>query len=318
MRPEFVHASDLLRQNTPESIAEAIGLLQGAVYSFSMKMCGHREDAEDTAQEVLFRSLKHLPKLQEPAALAGWLYTVARNRCHRLRGTVQDSPRRKLSLDDLMPEEAELKSLLGATLSPEGAALLTERRDLIHAAVLHIPSQLRIVLVLHDMEELSTEQVAQILDLREGSVRVRLHRARLALRKEMSLALRRGIRGESARKREPARTPKRTGARENGGAGRKPKECRELFAGLSEYLDGRVDPEKAHSINAHMQECPACVAFLRDLRAAIERCRSMEAECDPAVTSRLRTMLTEEYLRVTGNSSRARAPRSPNRQRSNG
>jgi RNA polymerase sigma-70 factor (ECF subfamily) len=315
MRPEFAQASDLLRQNTPEAIAEAIGLLQRAVYSFSMKMCGHREDAEDTAQEVLFRSLKHFPKLQEPAALAGWLYTVARNRCHRLRGTMHDSPNRKLSLDDLMPEETELKSLLlDSESSPEGAALRSERRDLIHTAVLHIPSQLRIVLVLHDMEELSTQQVAQILDLREGSVRVRLHRARLALRKEMSLRLRQGVREESKTSPEPSQTPKRIGAKENGRAGRKPKECRALFAGLSEYLDGRVDPQRAQSINAHMEQCPKCVAFLRDLSAAIERCKSMEAECDQAVTSRLRAMLTEEYLRVTG-SRPAPLSRSPHRQK---
>jgi RNA polymerase sigma-70 factor (ECF subfamily) len=218
---------------------------------------------------------------------------------------MQNSPKRNLSLDDLMPEESELKSLLfDSALSPERAALLTEHGDLIHAAVLHIPSQLRIVFVLHDMEELSTEQVAQILDLREGTVRVRLHRARLVLRKEMSLALRQGVRGDIARARKPKGPSNRDRSGDTGGARGKPKECRELFASLSEFLDGRVDSERAQSINAHMEQCPACVAFLRDLRAAIERCRSMEAECDPALTSRLRAMLTEEYLRVTGTSSR--------------
>jgi RNA polymerase sigma-70 factor, ECF subfamily len=294
VRPEFIDASELLRQNTPEAIEEAIGLLQNAVYSFSMKMCGHREDAEDNAQEVLFRSLKHFPKLQEPAALAAWLYTVARNRCHRLRSTVHGSPSRRLSLDDLMPQESELNELLrDAAISPERTVLLAERRDLLHQAVLHIPSQLRIVLVLHDMEELSTEQVAQILNLREGSVRVRLHRARLALRKEMSHTLKRELTSETTR------SQTKTKSRKTSSASRKPKECRELFASLSEYLDGRVNSDKAAAINAHMGQCPACIAFLRDLRAAIEHCRSLDAECDPAVASRLRAILTEEYLRIT-------------------
>ena len=56
MRTELIQASELLRKNTPEAVEEAIGLLQNTVFSFSMKMCGHRQDAEDTAHEVLFRS----------------------------------------------------------------------------------------------------------------------------------------------------------------------------------------------------------------------------------------------------------------------
>jgi len=85
MRPELTQAADLLRRNTLESVEEAIGLLQNTVYSFSMKVCGHPEDAEDTMQEVLYRSLEHLAKIHDPQALAVWLYTVTRNRCWRMR-----------------------------------------------------------------------------------------------------------------------------------------------------------------------------------------------------------------------------------------
>ena len=85
MRPELIQATELLRRNTPEAVEEAIGLLQKTVYSFSIKVCGHPEDAEDTMQEVLSRSLGHLAKIQEPQALAVWLYTVTRNRCWRMR-----------------------------------------------------------------------------------------------------------------------------------------------------------------------------------------------------------------------------------------
>ncbi|MGH9561400.1 MAG: RNA polymerase sigma factor, partial [Terracidiphilus sp.] len=76
MRPELIQASQLLRRGTPESVEEAIGLLQNTVFSFSMRVCGHREDAEDTMQDVLFGSLKHLANLKEPGELAAWLYTV--------------------------------------------------------------------------------------------------------------------------------------------------------------------------------------------------------------------------------------------------
>ena len=158
MRPELIRAIDLLGQNTPESIEEAIGLLQSTVYSFSMKVCGHPEDAEDTMQEVLFRSLKYLAKIQTPQALAVWLYTVTRNRCWRMRRKPANAPAAMLSLDELMPNNEELGLLLqDAGKGPEDTLLLAEKDYIVQQAVLLIPATLRIVLVLHDMEELTTE-----------------------------------------------------------------------------------------------------------------------------------------------------------------
>jgi RNA polymerase sigma-70 factor (ECF subfamily) len=267
-------------------------LLQNTVYSFSMKVCGHRQDAEDTMQEVLSGALGHLVKLQDPQALALWLYTVTRNRCWRMRRKVASAPKHILSLDELMPDEAELGRLLqdGAE-SPEGNLLHAERHHLLHQAVLHIPVQLRMVLVLHDMEELTTEQVAQILDLQPGTVRVRLHRGRLSVRKEMNRLLEGGPD-------QPADRALSRGRRTKGG--QRPTECRELFSNLSEYLDGRVEPRSCEEMRGHIEACPACVAFLRNLRVAIDRCRSLEIPCDSAVAPRLRSILTQEYLRLLG------------------
>src|ERR1035437_9086456 len=133
MRPELIRATDLLRRNTPEAVDEAIGLLQNTVYSFSMKVCGHREDAEDTMQEVLFRSLGHLAKIQTPQALAVWLYTVTRNRCWRIRRKPAHAPSQTFSLDELMPDAAELGRLLqDAAETPEGNLLHAEQHHLLH------------------------------------------------------------------------------------------------------------------------------------------------------------------------------------------
>ena len=296
MRPELIQAAELLQRNTPEAVEEAIGLLQNTVYSFSMKVCGHPEDAEDTTQEVLFRSLGHLAKIQDPQALAVWLYTVTRNRCWRMRRKPAHAPSHTLSLDEMMPDDAELGRLLqDAAESPESNALQAEQHSLLHQAVLRIPAPLRIVLVLHDMEELNTDEVAQVLGLQQGTVRVRLHRARLAVRKEMSRVL------EVA----PAPAPRSGTAvkkprHPRSSAAKRPAECRELFANLSEYLDGRVEPRTCDQMREHIEGCPSCVVFLRDLRSAIDRCRSMQVPCDPAVAPRLRAVLTREYLRMLG------------------
>ena len=293
MRPELLQAARLLQRNTPESLEEAVSLLQRTVYSFSMKVCGHPQDAEDTTQEVLFRSLNHLAKIQDPQALAVWLYTVTRNRCWRMRRKPANSSSRTLSLDDLMPDDAELSRLLqDNSPGPETQVLHDEQHHLLHKAVLTIPAPLRIVLVLHDMEELTTDEVAQVLGLQTGTVRVRLHRARLAVRRQMSRILDEassaGMHAKApvAAKRKSARRPKR------------PAACRELFASLSEYLDGRVEPRACTQMTRHIEGCPSCVAFLRDLRAAIERCRSLEVPCDPKIAARLRSTLNREVRRM--------------------
>jgi RNA polymerase sigma-70 factor (ECF subfamily) len=294
MRPELIRATELLHRNTPEAVEEAIGLLQNTVYSFSMKVCGHREDAEDTMQEVLSRSLGHLAKIQEPQQLAVWLYTVTKNRCWRMRRKPSHAPLHTFSLDELMPDEAELGRLLqDAGESPEGNVLQAEQHQLLHQTILRIPARLRIVLVLHDMEELTTEQVAQILDLTQGTVRIRLHRARLSVRKEMNQVLNSS---SKHKKNSQVLAKKRKSLKPKGR--QRLDECRELFGNLSEYLDGRVEPLTCEQMRSHIEACPSCVAFLRDLRSAIDRCRSLDIPCDSTVAARLRAILTREYLRM--------------------
>ena len=93
MSARLEQALQLVRDNRPESIDRALSLLQNAVYSFSMKVCGHPEDAEDTMQEVLLKSIPHLPKFENSRALRVWLYKVARNRCISNRRGYKNSPR---------------------------------------------------------------------------------------------------------------------------------------------------------------------------------------------------------------------------------
>jgi RNA polymerase sigma-70 factor (ECF subfamily) len=143
------------------------------------------------------------------------------------------------------------------------------------------------------MEELTTEQVAKVLDLQPGTVRVRLHRARLYVRKEMSRVLDGASTQPKGVESTKPQAKRATGLQ-------RPAECRKLFSNLSEYLDGRVEPRTCDQMRKHIEACPACVAFLRDLRVAIDRCRSLEIPSDPAVAPRLRSILTQEYLRMLG------------------
>jgi RNA polymerase sigma-70 factor (ECF subfamily) len=192
-----------------------------------------------------------------------------------------------VALDQLLPDETELAALLLAdpAASPEDEALRGQGHRMLHNAVLALPPQYRIVLVLHDMEELDTDLVAKILSIRPGTVRVRLHRARLLVRQEMAKLLERTTAKPRRRK-----------------AVKRPTQCREIFADLSEYLDGKLNPESCERMREHIEACPACVAFIQDLKRAIDRCRALEVCPDDEARPILRRLLTKEYLRLKNSS----------------
>src|SRR5664279_2487691 len=220
MRPEITQAMELLSSNDPSQIDEAISLLQSTVYSFSMKVCGHREDAEDTMQEVLFKSIPYLSKITAPRAMAVWLYTVTQNQCRMARRKSKFAPAQTLALDALVPDDAELATLLADSgKSPEASAISREDDHLLHQAVLRIPPAYRLILVLSDMEDLDTQEIAKITSLKEGTVRIRLHRARLLVRKELAQSRLPSL-AKKPRKKDKQK-PQTT-------------ECREIFANLSE------------------------------------------------------------------------------------
>jgi len=263
-------------------VDEGLRLLERTVMSFGMKVCGHREDAEDTAQEVLLRLLPYISKFDNPQAFSVWLYTVARNRCIMSRRTSKFAPKEHLALDELMPTGEELAALVTPVRSsPEHAVLRKENAEHIHAALNAIPPQYRLILVLHDMEGLDTPEVVKITGLREGTVRVRLHRARLALRKELSK------REHRLDRRKKTASP-----------GSKPPRCRKIFDALSEYLDETLDPEMCEELEKHLAGCQPCEAFLSDLEQAVERCRRYDPACKARKQSKMRDKVLTEYRRV--------------------
>lgn len=282
MRKELEEAIALLQKGDPSDVERALEFLQRTVLSFGIRVCGHQEDGEDTAQDVLMRSLPHLTKLQNPRALSAWLYKAAKNRCWEGRRAA--SLRRTVALEQLLPDDAELESLLLADHSagPEEVAVERQNNHLLRTAILALPPQYRIVLVLHDMEELDSDLVADILSIKPGAVRVRLHRARLLVRQEMAKLLR----GVPERGPREKRSTKRSA------------DCQAIFGNLSEYLDGKLPPESCESMRKHIEACPACVAFIEDLKRAIDRCRSLDVLPEGGMRPVLRRLLTEEYLRL--------------------
>ena len=286
MRAEIEKAVELLQRGDSAAVEQALTLLQNTVFSFSMRVCGHREDAEDTMQEVLLKSVPHLPRLGSPKALVVWLYKVAKNRCLMNRRKSKFAPARELSLEELMPDGMPAEPLAGdGKINPESFAIRSEEASRLRQAVQKLPPQYRIVLVLRDMEGLRDDEVAEITGLRAGTVRVRLHRARLFVRKELT-------RTSNARIGKKVR-PRRDEQQESRG-----ERCKAMFAELSYYLDEQLDDSLCEEFERHMAGCEPCQAFIATLKATIEQCRNSRVDCEPREAARMRRELIEKYYRA--------------------
>ncbi len=287
MRSEIEQAIQLLRQGNDGALEQALALLQDTVFSFSMRVCGQPQDAEDTMQEVLVKSVPLLPKFDSPKALLVWLYKVAKTRCLMSRRRSKFAPRKELSLEQLMPDRKELESLASGTINPETFAIHSQEAGLLRNAIQKLPQQYRIVLVLRDMEGLTDDEVAEITGLRPGTVRVRLHRARLFVRNELMKIWKPRQAKPQAAATVAADTPK-------------PGRCKAMFAQLSNYLDEQMDDSLCEDLERHLEGCGPCKAFLATLEATIEQCRKSPADCpagEKAAT--LRRDLLENYKRAS-------------------
>jgi RNA polymerase sigma-70 factor (ECF subfamily) len=285
VRPEVEQVVQLIQRKDPKSLEEALTLLQNTVFSFSMKVCGQRQDAEDTMQEVLLKSVPNLPKFDSPRALVVWLYKVAKNRCLMSRRRSKFAPKEALSLEELMPDRKELEKLSGnPDGTPETAFLRRENAKRLREAVQKLPPDYRLILVLHDMEDLSDADIAEITGLRLGTIRVRLHRARLFVRKELAKQEEHRARHDVVKPSAHIETQPRQ------------RRCKEMFAELSNYLDDELDDSLCAELEKHMDDCEPCKAFLSSLEDSIQQCRTAANESpDPRLTAKLRRELLSEY-----------------------
>ena len=272
MRQEIDQAISLLKSGRPDAVDQALTLLQDSVFSFSMRVCQQREDAEDTMQEVLVKSLPYLHKFDSPRTLVVWLYKVAKNRCLMSRRRSKFATKQDLSLDELMPDRGELERLAGGNpINPEVLAVRGEQAQRLRTAVQKLPPEYRIVLVLRDMEGLSDEEVAEITGLRRGTVRVRLHRARLYVRKQLMRQEKTPIPSQSARSRR----------------------CKQMFAELSDYLDEQLDSTICDQIEKHLADCEPCEAFVLSLQNTVEHLHKFPREkLNSKTATSLRRQLT--------------------------
>jgi RNA polymerase sigma-70 factor (ECF subfamily) len=157
------------------------------LYNFGLRMCRDAADAEDTVQETFLNVFRYLKNFRYETKFKNWLYRVAASTCIKKRRKSKFAPERELSLDEFLPQdETEVPDQVPRwALMPLDKLLSDELSDKINAAIFTLPEKYRLVIVLRDIEGFSTAETAQILNLSDANVKVRLHRARLFLRDKL-------------------------------------------------------------------------------------------------------------------------------------
>jgi RNA polymerase sigma-70 factor (ECF subfamily) len=168
-----------------EAFEELIRRHSQLIYRTLMAILGNPADAQDAMQDTLLSAFKHIEGFQGRSKFSTWLVSIARNTAlQRLRGRKNVE-----SLDEGEGEEDQdfrPRQVRAWQDDPEQTYSKTEMQQLVERAILGLPAKYRIVVMLRDIDQLSTDEVARQLELSVPAVKVRLLRGRLMLREWLS------------------------------------------------------------------------------------------------------------------------------------
>ncbi len=176
-----------LRDRDERAFRELIENHRDRVFNITYRMLGNRAEAEDVAQEVFITVFKTIESFREESKFSTWLYRVTVNHCkNRIKYLARRHDRDRDELDET--NQATNGAVNGAPVrvaQPDKALASAQMEKLLQEAIAALDDDQRAVVILRDVEDLSIEEICEITGLPDGTVKSRLHRARLVLRKKM-------------------------------------------------------------------------------------------------------------------------------------
>ncbi len=174
------------RANDDAAFSEVVGRYKAKIYNYVYRMTGSADDAEDLTQEVFIRLYTSIDSFRGQSSLNTWLFRIAGNLCiDRFRRTKNRAP--AFSLDEPAGgDDAPAHEVPDETYAPHRLLENVEMAEQIQAALSKLPEKLRTALLLHDIEGLPYEEIAEIAGCPLGTVKSRLFNARLQLRQHLS------------------------------------------------------------------------------------------------------------------------------------
>ncbi|MBN2256637.1 MAG: sigma-70 family RNA polymerase sigma factor [Anaerolineaceae bacterium] len=182
MQPE-INVGRLIQHDRRE-YAALVEAYTDKLYRMALRMTGNEQDAEDVLQETFIKVFRNIEGFKGNSSLSTWIYRIAMNeafmllRKHKPEGYSLDDDHED---DDLTPREVASWDPL-----PEESLMSMEMNHHLSDAILRLPETLRGVFLLRDTEHLSVKETADALGITEGTVKIRLLRARLKLREYLN------------------------------------------------------------------------------------------------------------------------------------
>ncbi len=176
-----------LRAGIEEAYEELIEKYEQPLYGLMYRLLGHQTDAADVVQEVFLKVFRTINSFREQSSLRTWIYRIAVNEAHNHRRWSLRHCRCEVSMEEERGDHASpLEYTADPGRSPYEQTLESENRILIERALTKINPVFRIAVVLRDIQNLSYEEIAEILQVSLGTVKSRILRGREALRRELT------------------------------------------------------------------------------------------------------------------------------------
>jgi RNA polymerase sigma-70 factor (ECF subfamily) len=166
-----------VRSGDREAFTWLVDKYRDMVFTICLRMLGNEMDAAEAAQDAFVKSFRAMDSFQEKSKFSTWLYRITYNECiSMIRKRVK-----VIDLVDEVPEEKETGEELN------GMELLSseERRKYLQQAVETLPETDAVVITLFYYEELSLEEIEEVTGLSNSNIRIKLHRSRKKLQREL-------------------------------------------------------------------------------------------------------------------------------------
>lgn len=176
-----------LRARDERAFRELVEEHRDRVFHLTYRMLGNKAEAEDVAQEVFIAVFKTVDTFREESKLSTWIYRVAVNHCkNRIKYLARRHQRDQQELDEHNdPGDEGALSGPSTPRRPDRQVEGAQIDRLMQEAIAELDEDHRTLVVLRDLEDLSIEEICEITGLPDGTVKSRLHRARIALRKKI-------------------------------------------------------------------------------------------------------------------------------------
>ena len=173
------------RVNDDAAFGEVVARYKAKIYNYVYRMTGSADDAEDLTQEVFIRMYTSIDSFRGQSSLNTWLFRIAGNLCiDRFRRSKNRTP--AYSLDEPVGDDAQAREVADETYAPHRLLENVEMAEQIQTALSKLPEKLRATLLLHDIEGMPYEEIAQIAGCPLGTVKSRLFNARMQLRQHLA------------------------------------------------------------------------------------------------------------------------------------